>query len=108
MQPGVRMILDTVCFFASGIAAVIALTLGFRHSPLVGEYSAGQPQDLQHARRNVDGLRKFRPGIALPRILQSQISNAPFVSKYLNYTNATVTSDTNICSSVGMYVMQYM
>ena len=105
MQPSVRIMLDTVCFVATGFAAVLGLTLGFRQSPLVGAYPANQTQDPQHARRYVDDRHKFRPVTALPGILHSQISNAPFVSKYLNYTNATVTTDTNICSSIGMYVM---
>ena len=103
MQTRVRMILGTVCFVASGIAAIIGLTLAFRHSPLVRAHPADQPQDLQRARRYEDGSYEFRS--AAPNVLDSQISSAPFVSKYLNYTNATITTDTNICSSVGMCVM---
>lgn len=104
MQPRVRIILGTVFFTASGIAAVFGLTLGFRHPPQDGEYEAGQPLNLPRARRLVDDLHGYRSDAASPRVLDAQTSSPPFVSSYRNYTNATVTTDTNICSNVGMYV----
>src|SRR6218665_1037233 len=105
MQPRLRMILGTVCLVSSVIAAVIGLTLAFQRPPLVEAHPADQSHNIQRARRYEDGLHEFRSKDDLPGLLNSQISSAPFVSKYLNYTNASVTTDTNICSSVGMYVM---
>lgn len=104
MIPHVRMILCTVCLFASGIASVIGLTLGYHHAYLLGAYPADQPQDLQRARRYVDGLPEFRSKDDLPGVVDFRTGPPTFVSKYLNYTNATITTDTSICSSRGMYV----